>query len=154
MRRPYGVAANSSPFASPEKKRGRKGNFSLNIHATDEVSPEKKAADEQQMEEEKKQLIEPQSRCTGGVWVSTSDIPHSFQNFIVYHNISKMNHVQNFTDRWVDVAQPYIPNEKDVVFKLELDEETLKQHQADFQAIQNARAEAENKFLPGIFPPI
>jgi len=80
MRKPYG-ASNSSPFASPEKKRGRKGNFSLNIHATDANSPEKK------------EFIEPQVRCSGGVWVATSDLPYSFQNFIVYHNITKMNHV-------------------------------------------------------------
>ena len=153
LRRPHGLAANSSPFASPEKRRGRKANFSLNIHATDEASPDKKAAaEEQQNEEEKKQLVEPQSRSTGGVWIATSDIPHSFQNFIVYHNVAKMNHVQSFTDRWVDAAQPYIANEKDVVIKLELDEETLKQHQAEYQATQNARLEAENKFLPGIFP--
>jgi hypothetical protein len=37
-----------------------------------------------------------------------------------------MPHVQNFADRWTDASQPYIPNEKDVVFKLELDEEALK----------------------------
>jgi hypothetical protein len=77
MRKPFGAAANQSPFASPEKKRGRKGNFSLNIHATDGNSPDKKP-DEQPKEEEKKELTEPQVRCSGGVWVATSDIPHSF----------------------------------------------------------------------------
>ncbi len=150
MRKPYG-ASNSSPFASPEKKRGRKGNFSLNIHATDANSPEKKP-EEPPKEEEKKEFIEPQVRCSGGVWVATSDLPYSFQNFIVYHNITKMNHVQNFTDRWVDASQPYISNEKDVVIKLELDDEALKNHMAEFQTIQNARAEVEQKFLPGLFP--
>ncbi len=81
-----------------------------------------------------------------------SDIPHSFQNFIVYHNITKMNHVQNFADRWVDASQPYILNEKDVVIKLELDEEALKNHMAEYQTLQNARAEIEQKFLPGLYP--
>lgn len=57
MRKPYG-ASNSSPFASPEKKRGRKANFSLNVHATDGGSPDKKT-DEVPREEEKKEFIEP-----------------------------------------------------------------------------------------------
>jgi len=36
-----------------------------------------------------------------------------------------------------------VTNEKDVVIKLELDDEALKNHMAEFQTIQNARAEVE-----------
>lgn len=32
-----------------------------------------------------------------------------------------------FDDRWVDPSQPYIANEKDIMIKLELDEEMIKQ---------------------------
>ncbi len=80
------------------------------------------------MEEDKKDQAEPKTRAPGGVWIAASDVPHSFQHFIVYHNITKMPHVHTFADKWLDANQPYICNEKDVVFKLELDEEALKQH--------------------------
>ncbi len=141
MRNPVGYAG--SPFASPEKKRGRQGGFALSVHATDE------AHKEQQHEEEKKDLVEPKTRAPGGVWVQASDIPHSFQNFIVYHNVSKMTHVQNFADKWMDASQPYIVNEKDVIVKLELDEEALKQHMTEYQNQVQAHNELEGKFLPG-----
>jgi len=49
-----------------------------------------------------------------------------------------MSHVQNFVDRWTDASQPYISNEKDVVIKLELDEEALKQHMTEYQTALNA----------------
>ncbi len=61
----------------------------------------------------------------------------------MYHNISKFNHVQNFADKWTDASQPYIVNEKDVVLKLELDEEAFKNHMSEYQTVQNARAELE-----------
>lgn len=135
MRRPQGAPA--SPFQSPEKKRGRTGKFALNIHATDADSSKREAEDQQQTmmpEEEKKELIEPKTRAPGGVWVHSADIPHSFQNFIIYHNTTKFNHMTNFVDRWTDAAQPFICNEKDVIIKLELDEEALKNHMAEYQA--------------------
>ena len=87
-------------------------------------------------EEEKKELVEPKTRAPGGVWVAASDIPFSFQNFIIYHNVSKMAHMTNFADKWADASQPYIPNEKDVIIKLELDEEAVKAHLAEFNALQ------------------
>jgi hypothetical protein len=31
-----------------------------------------------------------------------------------------------YDDRWVDPAQPYITNEKDIMIKLELDDELLR----------------------------
>jgi hypothetical protein len=129
LRRPYGYVG--SPLASPDKKRGRTGGFSLSIHATDQAE---KKEEHHQAEEEKKELVEPKTRAPGGVWVSASDIPYSFQNFIVYHNVSKFSHVTNFADRWADASQPYIPNEKDVIIKLELDEEALKTHMAEYNA--------------------
>ena len=79
-------------------------------------------------------MIEPKTRSSGGVWVHSTDIPHSFQNFIVYHNITKFNHSTNFADRWTDAAQPFILNEKDMIIKLELDEEALKNHMSEYQA--------------------
>jgi len=133
LRRPLGYVG--SPNASPEKRKGRTGGFSLAVHATDEVAEKK---EEQPNEEEKKELVEPKTRAPGGVWVSASDIPFSFQNFIVYHNVSKMAHVTNFADKWTDATQPYISNEKDVIIKLELDEEALKTHMAEYNNIQQA----------------
>jgi hypothetical protein len=126
MRKPAGYVG--SPHASPSKHR--KGGFSLNVHATDEPVKEEPVV----QEEEKKDLIEPKTRAPGGVWVASSDIPYSFQNLIVYHNVTKMTHVQNFTDKWVDATQPYISNEKDVIIKLELDEDALKTHMTEYQA--------------------
>ena len=46
---------------------------------------------------------------------------------IVYHNINKYHNVQQFSDRWIDAHLPYNANEKEIVIKLELDEEALKQ---------------------------
>lgn len=89
-------------------------------------------------EEEKKELVEPKTRAPGGVWVQASDIPHSFTSFIVYHNTTKMPHVLNHADKWTDATQPYICNEKDVVIRLELDEEALKAHLAEHHAEKRA----------------
>ena len=132
LRRPLGYQG--SPNASPEKKRGRTGGFSLSVHATNEGEKKEEPAHE----EEKKELIEPKTRAPGGVWVAASDIPFSFQNFIVYHNVSKMAHVTNFADKWTDATQPYIPNEKDVIIKLELDEEAMKTQMAEYSNLQHA----------------
>ena len=60
-----------------------------------------------------------------------------------------MTHVTTFADKWTDASQPYIPNEKDVIIKLELDEEAVKAHMAEFNALQQAHQEASHKFLPG-----
>lgn len=87
--------------------------------------------EEEKKEEEKKPLIEAKTRAAGGVWIASGDFPHSFQHLIVYHNINKFSHVQKYEDKWLDVQQPYISNEKDIVIKIELDEEALKQQQAN-----------------------
>jgi hypothetical protein len=84
--------------------------------------------------------------------VATSDFPHSFTNFIVYHNATKMAHVANHVDKWTDAATPYICNEKDVVIRLELDEEALKSHTAEYQATLSSK-EADPFQLPGYTPP-
>lgn len=72
-------------------------------------------------------MVEPKTRAAGGVWLSASDFPHSFQHLIVYHNINKYTHVQSYQDKWSDVHVPYVSNEKEIIIKLELDEEALKQ---------------------------
>ena len=94
LKRAQGAISPHSPFASPDKKKGRAGRFALNVQAaygdSEQVLKEEQA---QHSEEEKKEGgLEPKSRAPGGVWVRASDIPHSFQNFIVYHNLSKMSH--------------------------------------------------------------
>jgi hypothetical protein len=33
-----------------------------------------------------------------------------------------------YDDRWLEASQPYISNEKEIMIKLELDEELAKQH--------------------------
>jgi hypothetical protein len=94
--------------------------------------------EEQKHEEEKKELVEPKTRAAGGVWLLASDFPHAFQHLIIYHNINKFTHVQHYSDKWADVNQPYIANEKDVVIKLELDQEALKtqqQHNLNFHSL-------------------
>jgi hypothetical protein len=152
VKRPAGSISPHSPFASPEKKRGRANKFALNVHAangeSEQVTKEEPAA--HSGAEDKKEGIEPKSRSAGGVWVQASDFPHSFQNFIVYHNTAKMTHNVNHTDRWVDAAQPYICNEKDIVIKLELDEEALKTQTAEFQASLAGRAGGDPYLLPGL----
>lgn len=147
QRRPYGSeiqAAPGSPFASPNKhSKKKRGAFSLNVTAMNDAQPDAQ-------EEEKKEmpvLIEPKTRASGGVWVQASDIPSSFQSFIVYHNISKMTNQQNVSDKWTDASQPYIVNEKDIVIKLELDEELLKQQVNEYNTA-NPNGES-NQNLPG-----
>jgi hypothetical protein len=41
--------------------------------------------------------------------------------------MNKFTHVQNYSDRWIEASQPYIANEKEVLIKLELDIEALRQ---------------------------
>ena len=94
---------------------------------------------------EKKQLIEPKTRAAGGVWLLTSDVPHCFQNFIVYHNINKFNHIQHYQDKWTDASQPYIANEKEIYIKMELDEESLKNQLASHvQSLDASRVSHAN----------
>ncbi len=98
MKRPAGSISPHSPYASPEKKRGRAGKFALNLQAAQGDSEPVKT-EEPPAEEEKKD-IEPKSRAPGGVWVRASDFPHSFQSFIVYHNLTKMSHSIIHNDKW------------------------------------------------------
>lgn len=122
----------------------------MNVHAAHSGENDAKP-DEHHQEEEKKEapvLIEPKTRASGGVWVQASDIPSSFQNFIVYHNISKMTNQQNLSDKWTDASQPYVVNEKDIVIKLELDEELLKQQVIEYNTA-NPSESGNNLLLPG-----
>jgi hypothetical protein len=43
----------------------------------------------QDHDEEMKEEIQPKSRAAGGIWLHSTDFPHSFTDVIVYHNMSK-----------------------------------------------------------------
>jgi hypothetical protein len=76
----------------------------------------------------------PKTRAAGGIWLTQSDFPYAFQNILIYHNIKKYTHNTLHRDAWSNAAEPYIANEKEVYFKLELDEEAIakvKQEQID-----------------------
>ena len=45
---------------------------------------------------------------------------------IVYHNFNKYTYHETYNDKWVDASLPYISNEKEVILKLEIDEEAAK----------------------------
>jgi len=82
-------------------------------------------------EESKKEEIVPKARAAGGVWLHSTDFPHSFTNIIVYHNMSKYNNRILHTDVWSNVEEPYTADEKDVYLKLELDEEAFAKYKED-----------------------
>ena len=121
------------------------GGFSLNVQALEAAKQQQENTQEEQRDVEKKQLIEPKTRAAGGVWLLTSDVPHCFQNFIVYHNINKFNHIQHYQDKWTDASQPYIANEKEIYIKMELDEESLKNQLASHvQSLDASRVSHAN----------
>lgn len=122
----------------------------MNLQAAQGESEPPKS-EEPPAEEEKKDL-EPKSRAPGGVWVSASDFPHSFQSFIVYHNVTKMSHSLTHSDKWVDAAQPFIVNEKDVIIRLELDEEALKTQIGEYNASLSGKT-GDSFTLPGYVEP-
>lgn len=127
LKRPIGTYAPGSPYASPDKKRGKQGGaFALNIQTASQESPDRHPAAVAEDDAGKRELADPKTRAPGGVWVEAGDFPHSFTNFIVYHNTAKMSHVTSHTDKWIDHATPYICNEKDVVIRLEVDEDAYK----------------------------
>jgi hypothetical protein len=67
----------------------------------------------------------PKSRAAGGIWLTQSDFPYAFQNIVIYHNMKKYTHNTLHMDIWSNCSEPYISNEKEVYFKLELDEEAV-----------------------------
>lgn len=73
----------------------------------------------------------PKTRAAGGIWLTQSDFPFAFQNIIVYHNIKKYTHNTLNQDIWSHASEPYISNEKEVYFKLELDEEAIQKVKQD-----------------------
>ncbi len=96
----------------------------------------------------------------GGVWIESEDFPHAFQHVIVYHNMNRFANQEVYEDAWLDGSQPFVPNEKDVYLKLELDEEAFKKYKEDagldpemtLADVQRVRADEESKgdgTLPG-----
>ena len=67
----------------------------------------------------------------GGVWIESSDFPHAFQHVIVYHNLNRFENREVYDDVWADGSQPFLPNEKDVYLKLELDDEAFAKYKED-----------------------
>ena len=82
-------------------------------------------------EEEMKEEVQPKARALGGVWLHSTDFPHSFTNIIVYHNMSKYSNRVLHTDVWNNVEEPYTADEKDIYLKLELDEEAFAKYKED-----------------------
>lgn len=84
-------------------------------------------------EQEKPEELKPRQRAMGGVWIESDDFPSAFQHIIVFHNMNRFENSEVHEDAWLDGSQPYIVNEKDVLLKLELDEEAFKKFKEDNQ---------------------
>lgn len=67
----------------------------------------------------------PRQRALGGVWIQADDFPHAFQHVIVYHNINRFANSEHYQDVWSEPEQPFIPNEKNIYVKMELDDEAF-----------------------------
>jgi len=90
-RRPPDAPRSPMRFKDSENKE-----FQLNVLSLE--TPQKgasqvNATQEENKEEEKEvQIQEPKTRAAGGVWLLSSDFPHCFQHFIIYHNPNKLKH--------------------------------------------------------------
>lgn len=82
-------------------------------------------------------VLLPKTRAAGGIWLTQSDFPHAFQNVIIYHNLKKYSHCQLYQDIWSHASEPYISNEKEVYFKLELDDEAIAKMKQELIDIRN-----------------
>jgi hypothetical protein len=85
----------------------------------------------QEHDEEMKEEIQPKSRAAGGIWLHSTDFPHSFTDVIVYHNMSKYENRILHTDVWADTENPYTPDNNDVYLKVELDEEAFNKYKEE-----------------------
>jgi len=82
-------------------------------------------------EDQKVEELKPRQRAMGGVWIDSSDFPHAFQHVIVYHNLNRFENREVYDDVWADGSQPFLPNEKDIYLKLELDDEAFAKYKED-----------------------
>lgn len=119
---------NRSP--SPNKKAGSIKNFKIDVNEVSnapgaETSAEPKTPSKSNKPVDTSNALNPKTRAAGGIWLTQSDFPHAFQTIIIYHNTTKYSHNAVHQDIWMNASEPYISNEKEVYFKLELDEEAI-----------------------------
>lgn len=118
--------------ASPKKtKNGTSSKFNLSLHQTGMGQEADAAVANSGIDFTQKEEIKPRPRALGGVWISSSDVPHAFQNLIIYHNLSSFKKTEVHHDIWQDQNQPFVANEKDIYLKLTVDDELFNQYKAE-----------------------
>ena len=124
---------------SPSPKKGTASKFRIDINdaSIDEPSMEASMKNKSFKAVDTSNAAVPKSRAAGGIWLTQSDFPHAFQHIIIYHNTKKYTHTEVHQDIWENAAEPYISNEKEVYFKLELDEEAVEKVKQDEIAQKN-----------------
>ena len=111
-------------MASQSPSKRNKNKLTLNMQDADGETHGKGNNDEEihlAKENEKK----PKKRALGGVWLNTSDFPHSFQHVIVYHNMKSFQHTELYTEFWTNPNQTFTSNEKDIYIKFDLNEDSF-----------------------------
>jgi len=118
------------------------------------------AASNDDNDEQKKEETSPRVRAAGGVWLHSSDFPHSFTNVIVYHNMNRCANAQVHNDVWSEVDQPYTANEKDVYLRIDLDEDAFSAYkesnglnpELSMEEVAQIMSAGEEQSTKGLFP--